>query len=268
MLAGMTIYDFEGKVALVTGGAGGIGSATVRQLAEGGAKVAIADRDGQRAQLLAEEFGDQALPVTVDISDEEDIDNCAQAIVERWGRIDLHVLNAGIPGSLAPFEELSAEDFDRVIAINLRGTFLGLRSAFRQYAAQGSGGSIVITGSICSLRGSDDLVPYHASKHAVRGLMQSAAVHGGERGIRVNGVAPGVVLTDLVAGSPEGAADATRRAHIAPQRRAGTTDEVADLITFLLSDNAGFMTGEMVSIDGGATAMNPVRHSGQRVAPF
>jgi NAD(P)-dependent dehydrogenase (short-subunit alcohol dehydrogenase family) len=87
-----------------------------------------------------------------------------------------------------------------------------LRSAFRQYAAQGSGGAIVITGSICSLRGSDDLVPYHASKHAVLGLMRSAAVHGGERGIRVNGVAPGVVLTDLVAGSPEGAADATRRA--------------------------------------------------------
>ena len=216
MLAAMTIYDFEGKVALVTGGAGGIGSATVRQLAEGGAQVAIADRDGQRAQLLAEEFGDQALPVTVDISDEADIDRCAEAIVERFGRIDLHVLNAGIPGSLAPFEELTADDFDRVIAINVRGTFLGLRSAFRQYAAQGSGGAIVITGSICSLRGSDDLVPYHASKHAVLGLMRSAAVHGAERGIRVNGVAPGVVLTDLVAGSPEGAADATRRAHIAP----------------------------------------------------
>src|SRR4029079_6663022 len=99
----------------------------------------------------------------------------------------------------------------------------------------------------------------------VLGLMRSAAVHGAERGIRVNGVAPGVVLTDLVAGSPEGAADATRRAHITPQRRPGTTDEVADLIAFLLSDNAGFMTGEMVSIDGGATAMNPVRHSGQPV---
>ena len=268
MLGRMTVYDFDGKVALVTGGAGGIGSATVRQLAEGGAQVAIADRDGQRAQLLAEEFGGQALPVTVDISDEEDVDDCAAAIVERFGRIDLHVLNAGIPGSLAPFEELSADDFDRVIAVNLRGTFLGLRSAFRQYAAQGSGGAIVITGSICSLRGSDDLVPYHASKHAVLGLMRSAAVHGAERGIRVNGVAPGVVLTDLVAGNPEGAADATRRAYIAPQRRPGTTDEVADLITFLLSDNAGFLTGEMVSIDGGATAMNPVRHSGQRVAPF
>jgi NAD(P)-dependent dehydrogenase (short-subunit alcohol dehydrogenase family) len=266
MLPAMTIYDFEGKVALVTGGAGGIGSATVRQLAAGGARVAIADRDSQRAQLLADEFGDQALPVTVDISDEADVDRCAAAIVERFGRIDLHVLNAGIPGSLAPFEELNADDFDRVIAVNLRGTFLGLRSAFRQYAAQGAGGAMVITGSICSLRGSDDLVPYHASKHAVLGLMRSAAVHGAERGIRVNGVAPGVVLTDLVAGSPEGAADATRRAHIAPQRRPGTTEEVADLITFLLSDNAGFLTGEMVSIDGGATAMNPVRHSGQRVA--
>ena len=107
---------------------------------------------------------------------------------------------------MAPFEELSADDFDRVIAVNLRGTFLGLRSAFRQYAAQGSGGAIVITGSICSLRGSDDLVPYHASKHAVLGLMRSAAVHGAEDAAsRVNGVAPGVILTDLVAGSAEGA---------------------------------------------------------------
>lgn len=263
----MTVYDFEGKVALVTGGAGGIGSATVRQLAAGGADVVIADRDGDRAAALADELGGSAMPVAVDIADEGDVDRCAAAIVERFGRIDLHVLNAGIPGSLAPFEQLSVDDFDRVIAVNLRGTFLGLRSAFRQYAAQGTGGAIVVTGSICSLRGSDDLVPYHASKHGVLGLMRSAAVHGAERGIRVNGVAPGVVLTDLVAGSPEGAADATRRAHIAPQRRPGTTDEIADLITFLLSDNARFMTGEMISIDGGATAMNPVRHSGQRVAP-
>jgi NAD(P)-dependent dehydrogenase (short-subunit alcohol dehydrogenase family) len=262
----MTIYDFDGKVALVTGGAGGIGSATVRQLAAGGAAVVIADRDEDRARSLAEEVGETSLGIGVDISDEAEVDRCATSIVERFGRIDLHVLNAGIPGSLAPFEELSADDFDRVIAVNLRGTFLGLRSAFRQYAAQGSGGSIVITGSICSLRGSDDLVPYHASKHGVLGLMRSAAVHGAERGIRVNGVAPGIVLTDLVAGNPEGAADATRRAHIAPQRRPGTTDEIADLITFLLSDNAGFLTGEMVSIDGGVAAMNPVRHSGQRAA--
>jgi NAD(P)-dependent dehydrogenase (short-subunit alcohol dehydrogenase family) len=260
----MTVYDFDGKVALVTGGAGGIGSATVRQLAAGGGRVVVADRDGDRAEALASELGSPAMGIAVDISDEADVDRCAAAIVERFGRIDLHVLNAGIPGSLAPFEELSVDDFDGVIAVNLRGTFLGLRSAFRQYAAQGSGGAIVVTGSICSLHGSDDLVPYHASKHGVLGLMRSAAVHGAERGIRVNGVAPGIVLTDLVAGSPEGAADATRRAHIAPQRRAGTTDEIADLITFLLSGNAAFMTGEMVSIDGGATAMNPVRHSGQR----
>ena len=205
--------------------------------------------------------------IAVDISDEADVDRCAAAIVERFGRIDLHVLNAGIPGSLAPFEELSVDDFDRVIAVNLRGTFLGLRSAFRQYAAQASGGAIVVTGSIRSLRGSDDLVPYHTSKHGVLGLMRCAAVHGAERGVRVNGVAPGVIPTDLVAGDPVGAADANRRAHIAPLRRPGTTDEVADLITFLLSDNAAFMTGEMVSIDGGATAINPVRHSGQRVAP-
>ncbi len=267
MLAVMTVYDFDGKVALVTGGAGGIGSATVRQLAAGRRRrwrsptATASARNCSPTSSATRRWRSPSTSPTRTTST-----HCAAAIVERFGRIDLHVLNAGIPGSLAPFEELSVDDFDRVIAVNLRGTFLGLRSAFRQYAAQGSGGAIVITGSICSLRGSDDLVPYHASKHAVLGLMRSAAVHGAERGIRVNGVAPGIVLTDLVAGSPEGAADATRRAHIAPQRRPGTTDEVADLITFLLSDNAAFLTGEMVSIDGGATAMNPVRHSGQQVA--
>jgi glucose 1-dehydrogenase len=266
----------KGKNVLVTGGSSGIGQAIAVRFAEYGANVAINYlRQPEEARETEEQVracvhkvrqeGVQDVLVGGDVSDEADIVRMVGEAAEALGGIDVLVNNAGIQIS-RPSAELSSADFDRVIAVNLRGTFLGLRSAFRQYAAQGSGGAMVVTGSICSLRGSDDLVPYHASKHAVLGLMRSAAVHGAERGIRVNGIAPGVVLTDLVAGSPEGAADATRRAHIAPQRRPGTTAEVADLISFLLSDNAGFLTGEMISIDGGATAMNPVRHSGQRVA--
>ena len=149
----------------------------------------------------------------MDISDREDardlqvLERCREELnavergvdgaAERFGRVDLHHLNAGIPGSPAPFEELTLEDFDRVLAVNLRGVFLGLRAAFRQFARQPAGGSIVVTASIGSLRGSSDLIPYHASKHGVVGLMRCAAVHGADRGVRVNAVCPGWVKTEM-----------------------------------------------------------------------
>ena len=120
--------------------------------------------------------------------------------MERFGRIDLHHLNAGIPGTLAPLPDVPTADFDRVLAVNVRGMFLGLRAAFRQFAAQGGGGAIVTTGSIASLRGSADLFAYHASKHAVVGMTRSAAVYGGPLGVRVNAVAPGIIPTDAVRG--------------------------------------------------------------------
>ena len=264
----MTKLGLHDKVALVTGGASGIGAATVRLLSEEGASVAVVDRDLARAEEVAGSLPGPAVAVAADVSAEEDVQRAVDAAVERFGRVDLHHLNAGIPGSLAPFEELSVQDFDAVIGVNLRGVFLGLRAAFRQYARQGSGGNIVTTASIGSLRGSDDLIPYHTSKHGVVGLTRCAAVHGAKLGVRVNAIAPGIVLTglfDSARGVAGGVSDWEQRARIAPLRRPGTSEEVAELVAFLLSDRAAFMTGEVISIDGGASALNPARPSGQRV---
>ena len=200
-----------------------------------------------------------------DVASEQDVDGYLAAAVERFGRIDLHHLNAGIFGSFIALPDLPVEEFERVMRVNVTGQFLGLRGAFRQFSAQGTVGSIVVTASIASLTGAADLLPYHTSKHAVSGLIHGAAVYGGPLGIRVNGVAPGIVPTELFAGAASatgGKNDMEQRASTTPLRRAGTAEEIAGVAAFLLSDDAGYVTGQIVSADGGATIVNTVRPSG------
>jgi NAD(P)-dependent dehydrogenase (short-subunit alcohol dehydrogenase family) len=248
----------------VTGAASGIGAASAARLAEEGARLVLIDTNRGGLERVAASLGADALAVPADVSREEDVDGYVGAALERFGRIDLHHLNAGISGTLARLPEVSVAEFDEVIGVNLRGAFLGLRAAFRQFERQGGGGSIVVTASIASLRGSADLVPYHASKHGVVGLARCAAVHGGSLGVRVNAIAPGIVPTGLLTRAREevgGSGDATERAAVVPLRRAGTVEEVAGLVAFLLSEEATYLTGEVVSLDGGAAALNPLRPS-------
>ncbi|MET0451649.1 MAG: SDR family NAD(P)-dependent oxidoreductase [Mycobacterium sp.] len=256
---------FAGRVAVVTGAASGLGRASAERLADDGANVVAVDVNGDAVDALAAALPTESIGVRADISEEEGVDAYVTAGVQKFGRIDLHHLNAGIFGSFAELPDLALDDFERVMAVNVRGQFLGLRAAFRLYRQQNTRGSIAVTASIAGHTGSADLLPYQTSKHAVVGLVHAAAVYGGPLGIRVNGVAPGIVPTELFAAAAStsgGKNDMEQRASTTPLRRAGKAAEIAGVVSFVLSDDATYMTGEIIAVDGGASIVNTVRPSG------
>jgi NAD(P)-dependent dehydrogenase (short-subunit alcohol dehydrogenase family) len=257
--------EVQGRVAVVTGAARGLGAASARRLAEEGASVVAVDVDGPGVRALAESLLTPSIGVEADVSVEDDVEAYLEAALAAYGRVDLHHLNAGLFGTFDRLPEVDVADFRRVLDVNVVGQFLGVRAAFRQYAAQRSGGAIVLTASIASLAGSADLLPYQTSKHATLGLLRGAAVYGGPLGVRVNAVAPGIVPTDLFAaagGAVGGKSDMERRASTTPLRRAGTPEEIADVALFLLSDRSSYVTGQALAADGGASIVNSVRPSG------
>ncbi|OZM78915.1 SDR family NAD(P)-dependent oxidoreductase [Pseudonocardia sp. MH-G8] len=254
------------RTALVTGAGSGIGKAVARKLASIGSRLVLVDVDPRGLESTVEELAHtDVLPVSGDIAEEATMDEAVAAGAERFGQIDQYHLNAGIMGSFDPFPLLQVEDFDRVMSVNVRGTFLGLRAAFRQYARQDTAGSIVVTASIASLRGSADVIAYQTSKHAGLGLIRAAAMYGGPLGIRTNGVAPGLVPTELHTAAAQragGGGDIFERGRTVPMRRTGSASEVAEVVSFLLSDAASYVNGEVVSVDGGSATMSSVRPSG------
>lgn len=251
---------FRDRVAVVTGAGGGLGRASAQRLSQEGARVVVVDSNAARAEETIETLAGPATPVVADVSTEEGVEGYMRAALDAYGRIDLHHLNAGISGAPTSLVDLGVEEWDRVIAVNMRGVFLGVRSSLRQFFRQGSTGSIVATASIASLKGSADLFAYHASKHGVTGIVRAAAAYAGPSGIRVNAVAPGLVPTALF--GEEGRADMARRSSTTPLRRAGEPEEIAAAVAFLLSDDASYMTGQIVSVDGGSNMITTVRDSG------
>ena len=250
---------FEDKVAVVTGAAAGFGLAVSTRLTKEGARVVMVDRAAdalhERAAALA-----GAVPVVADVSREADVDSYVDRAVQHHGRVDLFFNNAGIEGRWAPMTELSVDEFDSVMAVNTRGVFLGLRAVLRVMKPQGSG-AIVNTASMAGIRGGPTNAPYVASKHAVVGLTRCAALEGAPYGIRVNGIAPGHIDTrmarDLTAQlDPADPRSVYERvaASVPLGKRYGTADEVANLVVWLLSDEASYMSGSTHLIDAAVNA--------------
>jgi NAD(P)-dependent dehydrogenase (short-subunit alcohol dehydrogenase family) len=250
---------FGGQVAVVTGAAGGFGRAVATRLAAAGARLVLVDNATEALHEAAREIGGGALPVVADVSQEADVDGYVQAAVDGHGRIDMFFNNAGIEGRMAPMTELSADDFDRVLAVNTRGVFLGLRAVLKVMKPQQSG-AIVNTASMAGIRGAATFSPYVASKHAVIGLTRCAALEGAPYGIRVNAVAPGHIDTrmarDLTAQiDPADPAGVYQRISAqVPLGRYGTAGEVARLSVWLLSDEASYISGATHLIDGALNA--------------
>ena len=249
-----------GKVALITGAASGIGAAAAQLFAEEGARVFLVDIDRDALESTAKEIGPEiADHMTANVSDENQTEQYVSAVVKRFGRIDVGLLNAGIEGKVSPIVDCPTDLFDKVIAVNLRGVWLGLKHVMPAMAKQ-DGGSIVITSSIAGVRGRPGIAPYVASKHAVIGLMRCAALEGAEQGIRVNTINPSPVETRMMRSLEQGFSpddpEKFRReyAAAAPLGRYADPREVAKLMLFLASDDASYINGSVHMIDSGRNA--------------
>jgi NAD(P)-dependent dehydrogenase (short-subunit alcohol dehydrogenase family) len=247
--------DFAGKVAIVTGGASGIGEAVAQAVAARGGQVVIADideNDSERAVTAITETGGAAKFIKTDVSDAEANEAMVQFAVESYGGLDIAVNNAGIGGPLGPTGEYPLDGWRRVIAINLSGVFYGMRYEIPAMLARG-GGVIVNIASILGAVGTANSPAYVAAKHGVLGLTKAAALEYATRNIRVNSVGPGYIETPLLTSTlDEAALQAIAGLH--PVQRLGTSEEVAALIVFLASDAASFITGSYHLVDGGYTA--------------
>jgi NAD(P)-dependent dehydrogenase (short-subunit alcohol dehydrogenase family) len=246
--------SFEGKVALVTGAASGLGLATANAFAESGASVALADWDENGVHAAADELTAQGHKAAIrcDVADDAQVKVMVEQTVAVFGRLDAAYNNAGVQNVLAETADTTREDYDRVMGINLRGEWSCMKFELQQMRKQGSG-SIVNCSSLGGLVGGAERGIYHAAKHGVLGFTKSAALEYAARGIRINAVCPGLIWTamadQMVAGGQGDALKAMEQS--VPMGRVGRPKEIADAVLWLCSDAASYVTGQSISVDGG-----------------
>ena len=252
-------FGLEGRVAVITGAAQGIGEACARRLAAEGAIVALWDLADERGEVLAATLRDEgarALYLHCDVARKAQVDAALAATLAQFGRVDALVNNAGI-FKAADFLDITEADWDAVLAVNLKGAFLVGQAVARAMVAQGGGGAIVHMSSVNATLAIPSIASYNASKGGVNQLTRVMALALADQGIRVNAVAPGTIATELARQAVLTSDEALRRIiSRTPLRRLGEPREVADVVAFLLSDAASYMTGEIVTIDGGRMALN------------
>jgi NAD(P)-dependent dehydrogenase (short-subunit alcohol dehydrogenase family) len=247
--------SFEGKVALVTGAASGLGLATANAFAVSGASVALADWNESALSGAAEKLtshGHKAIAIRCDVADDAQVEAMVAQTVGIFGRLDVSYNNAGVQNVLADTADTSRDDYDRVMGVNLRGVWSCMKFELRQMRKQGSG-AIVNCSSLGGLVGGSERGIYHAAKHGVLGFTKSAALEYAARGIRINAICPGLVWTpmaDQMVAAGQGEALKAMEKSV-PMGRVGRPEEIANAVLWLCSDAASYVTGQSISVDGG-----------------
>lgn len=248
---------FAGKVVVITGGAQGIGRSTAERFLQEGAKVVIADVNAERLRATADQIGtaETLLAVVTDVAEKAEVDALVAAAVRTFGRIDVMVNNAGI-APVMDFLDVSPDTFDRVIGVNLKGAFLGTQAAARAMIAQGQGGVIINMSSINSGLANPNVATYAISKGGMNQVTSTAAVAFAPHGIRVCGVGPGTIATEIIKGAFTERAGMHAILARTPLGRLGEPEEIAGVVAFLASDDASYITGETIYPDGGRRILN------------
>ena len=252
----------ENKVAIITGGTGGIGKVTAERFLKEGAKVVLVDLSKETLDQTRDELESygEVVSIQADVSKEEEVQNYVEKTVGHFGRIDIFFNNAGIEGKVAPITEQNVEDLDKVLAVNVRGVFLGLKHVLAIMKKQGFG-SVINNSSVAGLHGSANVTPYIASKHAVVGLTKATAVEVAPYQIRVNSIHPSPVNTRMMRSLEEGFAPGNAEsakdvmAKAIPLGRYGESEDISNLVVFLASDESSFITGGQYRVDGGMGAL-------------